>query len=364
MRIPIVLGTLALAALACELSGSAVPSPEPGATPPAETPLVLQEAVGTATELTAAFPPDSGEAAVEHGPFGMESIGAGLEALDSYRLAATLRFEGVDATGAPVVWSLASERIVTSQPPASRFDLAAGGAAASSSLSEMTVVHAGEASFLAMPGIGCVSGAAADVAATTGGLSDPDTLMTGLNGARWVADGQLVNGVVSRHYQFDRQALPALRDRPLEVSGDLFVAEELGYVTRLTMTASGANDFLAPGNVQEGTLTLELNVSDANRPLIVQLPEECTGGEAYPLVADAFEITNLGDLVSYKTHQSLGEVVTFYQERMPAAGWSPVGEAEIFADSAILTFAQGDAVVTVNVDPDPQAGAVIVLISP
>ena len=215
-----------------------------------------------------------------------------------------------------------------------------------------------------MPGIGCVTGVAADVAAPASGLADPDTLLAGLSGARWVADGQVVNGVVSRHYQFDRQALPAFQERPVEVAGYVYVAEDGGYVTRVTLTATGGNDFLSPGIMQEGILSLELNVSDVNQPLDVQLPDGCAGGVAYPTLGDAFELTNLGDLVSYKTGQNLEDVVAFYQEQMPAAGWSPAAAAEIFADSAILTFARGEASVTVNVDPDPEAGFVAVLISP
>jgi hypothetical protein len=356
--------SLAIAGLACELSGSAVEGPAVDGQLGAGTPL-SQEGLVVETPLplnTSA--PLAGSPAGDRDSFAMESLGAGLAALDSYRLSMVIHFEGTGVDGSPAGWELTSERILVSQPPASRFDLTSEGAAASAALSAMTVVHIGPESYLAMPGIGCVTGVAADSAAPASGLVDPDTLLAGLWDARWVGDGQVVNDVVSRHYQFDQQSMPALQERPLEVAGNIYVAEDGRYVTRVTLTAIGRNDFLSPGAMQEGILSLELNVSDVNQPLDVQLPEGCAGGVAYPTLGDAFELTNLGDLVSYKTRLTLEEVVAFYQEQMPAAGWSPAAEAVIFADSAILTFARGEAIVTVNVDPDPQAGFVAVLISP
>jgi hypothetical protein len=360
----VALFVLVVAGIGCGLSGPAADSPAAGFEALAPSTDTQGDQVQASPEALSTASPAAGAPADQPGSFGVESVSAGLATLSSYRLSMALQFEGVDTAGAPIAWRLFSERIVASQPPSSRFDLTAEGAAATSALSAMSVVRIGSESFLAIPGIGCVRGAASDIAAPAGGLGDPDTLLAGLAGARWVASGQVVNEVSSDQYQFDRQAVPLLRDRPLDVAGQIFVAEERGYVTRVTMTATGSNDLLSPGNILEGMLTLELNVSDADRPLSVLLPEACAGSVAYPTLADATELTNLGDLVSYKTRQSLEQIVAFYQEQMPATGWIPVGEAAIFADLAILTFARGDTTVTVNVDPDPQTGVAVVLISP
>ena len=318
-------------------------------------------------ESTAIGSPTSG-AVVEISPdesgFSMSSFASMLDELDSYKLSWQLSFEGQDAQGEPSQWRVESQTVSIADPPARKFDLKAQGLPPSFEPMEMSVVQFGNEKYLYMPEVGCVALTDGDGSDDVTGLADPDTFLAGLSDATWQESGETINGEISHRYRFDERALPKLRDQPLSVEGQIYVASSGEFVTQVSLTASGQGDFLSSGQPQQGTMKLELNLSDVNQPLIVEPPTVCLGVTLYPMLGDAHQITSLDQLVSYMTSHPVGEVAAFYQAEMPLAGWTEAEEAIVLDNMALLSYAREGTTVIVDIETKPDEQGVKVLISP
>jgi hypothetical protein len=63
---------------------------------------------------------------------------------------------------------------------------------------------------------------------------------------------------------------------------------------------------------------------------------------------DATNVSTFGNMVSYESSSSLDDVLAFYQEQMPAEGWSDRGNSFISESSAMLSFTKNDRTATVT----------------
>jgi hypothetical protein len=194
--------------------------------------------------------------------------------------------------------------------------------------------------------------------------ADPNSLIGGLHQATLAPGAEIVNGVSSSHYIFDETSLPRFAGHATNVDGDLYLAIDGRYPTRLELRAQGEGTYLGSELPQTGTLTMRLEVTNVNQPLQIQPPPACTQASTYPLTEDAFDVTTIEELVTYKTAASVDEVVSFYESQMPVAGWSPVEEPVMLDNAAFLTYDRGGIVVTVSVDGNGEGQPTSVLISP
>ncbi len=286
-----------------------------------------------------------------------------LESLEDFTIKMDAQFLGEDESGNPVEWSIASQRRVSRAPSAEALELTIDGFDDLSEFQVMSLVTIGQDRYLAFPGVGCL--ARAIESEDSSALANlPDELVAGLSGARSMAEVETVNGVVSQRYYFDEEARADWRDQGLLVDGHLFIAQDGGYVTRIEVTVSGSGQFHDQREAEVGTLTILIDVFGAEGQAGIGLPEVCAVPADYPVVEDAFQITSIGDLVSFRTNLPPVEVLAFYEEEMPNAGWSLDEEAILLEDSAFLIYEKGGQFVTISLEIESPNGPIIVLISP
>jgi hypothetical protein len=287
-----------------------------------------------------------------------------LAGLDSYRYSWELSFEGVDLEGSPVNWHLSSQVASVSDPPSEKIEVSALGFEPSPQLSEITVVQVDGQRFFEIEGVGCLSGDGQSSVVVANDLTDPDSLLAGLLTGQQISIGEMMNGLRVNQYSLDEASVLSFEGHPVEAEGTIFFTQEGGIPVQVKLVATGQNDFLSSGHAQDGTLTLMLEVNDINQPLAVEIPESCKGSSTYPLVQDANQITALEDLTSYQTALPVSEVVLYYQQEMPLAGWSEAEEALVLEEMALMSYERDGVVVVIAVDSVPGEAATSVLITP
>jgi hypothetical protein len=286
-----------------------------------------------------------------------------LESLEGFTIEMDAQFLGEDESGTPVEWSITSRRRVSTAPSAEVLELTIDGFDDLSEFDVMSLVTIGQDRYLAFPGVGCL--ARAIESEDSSALANlPDELVAGLSGARSMAEIETVNGIVSQRYYFDEEARAEWRDQGLLVDGHLFIAKDGGYVTRIEVTVSGSGQFHDQRDSEVGTLTILIDVFDADGQTTIGLPEACAVPADYPVVDDAFQITAIGDLVSFRTNMAPVELLAFYEEEMLNAGWSLVEEAILLDDSAFLIYQKPAKIVTISLEIESPDGPITVLISP
>jgi hypothetical protein len=306
-------------------------------------------------------PPASGVADAD-AFFSVNRVSDTLAGLGSYRMQIQLRYTAVD--GGTDQW-LTAQTVYLAQPAASSVTLHFGDSAQSGAADTLTLVQLGNHSFTVIPGGGCLSGAGSGTPEDNpfAELTTPDTFLRGLSGAQRRLPDEVIHGTAVRHYTFDQSSLQELPGQIRSLEGHIYVAQEGGYVVRLTLVADG-REITALGQKGEGRFTMEINVFDVNEPLVVLPPAACSeAAEApYPVLPDATELTVLPDLFTYRSHHSFSEAVIFYRQQMAAAGWTAVGEEVILEQVAFLQFSKNDVPVTVNISEESGSGLVAVLI--
>jgi hypothetical protein len=181
---------------------------------------------------------------------------------------------------------------------------------------------------------------------------EPALILTSVIGAEQ-AGTERVNDLETDKYTFDERALG--EDGFAESSGEMWVASEGGYVVRYLLTSRGGEDYFGEGI--EGSLTWAYELTDVNQPLNVSVPADCPAGlvEA-PLLPDASNVLNMPSVLTYDTASSPSEAAAFYEDQIPALGWSPLEEPTINETSAFLGFSKTGLVMSVIITSS-EAGA-------
>ncbi len=130
------------------------------------------------------------------------------------------------------------------------------------------------------PGV-CIAiegGGAAELVDPSGPFAPENFFPTSLPAFSWVGPGGEVNGVQTTQYHLEGDALISEGEEGLQnVSADVWVADQGGYVVRLRMTGSPP-----PTESEQGTMTMEYNLLSIDQPLAIQMPPECAGVEPIP----------------------------------------------------------------------------------
>ncbi|MGB3717857.1 MAG: hypothetical protein WA996_25860 [Candidatus Promineifilaceae bacterium] len=291
------------------------------------------------------------------------SLDANLGLLDEYRLEMRAQFFGEKSADDSLDWTITSQRSVTRDPAAVRLDASVQGFAGQDDFSEISLVRIGEESYLVIPSVGCISRSGDD--GEVGQIMTlPNDLVAGLSGARLESPLKIVNGTPSHYYLFNQDARPEWQDEGLALTGHLYVAEDGGTVTRIELTASGTGTFHPQRDPESGIFTLEIDVTELDSSAPVQVPESCEIPAEYPVTDDAYQITVIDDLVSYRTQLPPADVLAFFEEQMLERGWIAGEEAILLDDSAFLVYEKDGNGLTVSLDIDSAEEAVVVLISP
>jgi hypothetical protein len=284
------------------------------------------------------------------GNFDLADPSVGLEALSSYKSTLTVIFDGSQA-GQPYQWSSNYILLNTKEPSARLLTIENSGDLAPAE--PAFLAEADGAAYETDPE-GICSADLIDVENSQIDRRHPAGMLDGLLGAE-EAGQETMNGVAANHYTFDERAL--LLSGRAESSGEVWVAADGGYILKYLLTTTGdANNF---GEGMEGTVTWEYQLTEINQPLELVFPEGCRVDA--PLMADAFDVLNLPGWLGYNTPASIAEAAAFYQEQLPGLGWTPTLQP-IFADTAILEYAQGDETLSLIISPGEAGTRVDILL--
>jgi hypothetical protein len=332
-----------LVSIACQTSAGGPPPTTPATVAvglPAASPTPPSPASATATPAAPAEP----TVVFGSGPFNWPQPAAGLAELSGYTATLSLSFDGTQA-GQASKWSKTYVMVV-SRAPAARL---------------LTITKAGDASagVLLAEADGAAyerrgQNACSAAAITTPSLAEqfePAGLLTGVIGAA-PAGSETVNGVPANHYTFDESGLGQLG--LTQSTGELWVEAGGDYLVKYTLSAKAGADYF--GNDTAGTLTWDYELTGANQPVAITLPQDCPVGLIQaPLLPDATQVVSKPGLITYSSGSSLADAAAFYQKQLADLGWEPGRQSTISASIVVLDFTQADKKLTLIISPAQSA---------
>jgi len=336
--------------LACGLSGGGEESPPPIEAPsgaeeapsPTEAPSGVEE-VPSPTEA----PAGGGE--TEEEEISLSSVSSGLQSLDSYRGHFEMTFDGT-AEGEAEHWAHEMDVEYVREPFAQRIVM--GGTEA---MEGLEMVQIGDEQYIVF-GDQCIRTSVGEGEDMGEEILDPDDIIGGLENARRVRPDERVNDILCRHYAFDETSV--IWAGFTHAEGEVWVAVDGDYVVRYTLEADGKD----PAAGDEGHIEWEYEIRDVNVPITIEPPSGCEAAESeFPMMPDASDLTTMSGMTMYTSASSFDDVLAFYQEQMPANGWSDEGDAFITSDTAMLSYAQEERTATVTLTGEDGAVSVVIM---
>ncbi len=332
---------------------------EPAAAPATKSPAP------TAKPTLAAAPTDASAAQTDE-TLNLADRASGLKNLKSYRLTWISEWTPGDATQKPVQMKWTQETVT--DPPAqyiawsgTNTNPAAGAAAADEMVSQMW--HIGPTTYMLMSANGesqCM--AITQDEADTEAPFDP-SLLGDIENAKYVGR-ETVNGMRTKHYVYDTIGFAMLGAD--KVKGDAWVAEDGNYMVKEVLTwEGGAGPFsgLAQDEAKgKGSWTWEL--SQINEKFTIEPPEEClnpAGDAALPMPPGAKSTMQTTQMAQYTLAMPVADVVKFYKNEMPAAGWSLEGDPTETDGLAMLAFTKDGKTANIMITGGDNNGSVVIV---
>ncbi len=324
--------------LACGLSGGGEEAP-----PPTEAPSGGEEAPPP-TEA-----PSGGVGTEEEEEISLSSITSGLQSLDSYRSHFEMTFDG--ATGGEAEhWVYEMDAEYVREPFAQRLVMRIPDAEEG-----FEIVYIGDRQYIVFEEDQCISSSAEEGEAVDMEIFEPEDIIGGLENAHRVRPDERVNGILCRHYTFDEGSI--LWAGFAHAGGEVWAAVDGDYVVRYTLEADGKD----PTTGDEGHIEWKYEIRDVNAPITIEPPPGCEAEESeFPIMPDATDVATMGGMTTYTSASSFDDVLAFYQEQMPANGWSDTGDSFTNPGNAMLSYAREGRTVTIMLTS--QDGAVSVAI--
>ncbi len=185
----------------------------------------------------------------------------------------------------------------------------------------------------------------------------PENIFGGSRG-RYVGE-EIVNGVATRHYRYDRAALLAsnLFANLTEASGDVWVSVTHNVPVRAVAQLAGKNN--ETGRVVK--VTLRTDLTDINAPIVIAPPagvEKPDGVDDVPIFPGATDQIAMMGMTSYKVAADADRVTAFYQTEMARLGWESVPADK----EGFLAFAKGNRRVQVMIAQQQDRTAVAIIV--
>ncbi|HUF38281.1 MAG TPA: hypothetical protein VMN57_07150 [Anaerolineales bacterium] len=343
-RLLIVFSILALGALACNLGAAGVspvetsspgqPPDSSGGSDPGEgdTPDGGSEDDGGNVPGNV---PDQPPAAID---LDDPALYAQPDLFNSYRTSMDYTFVGQG----PITGTILIDSATQVDPYATTLEFFTFGNAVTGGEGVYTFTQILDTQYAVAPGYGCRSGSAGlqanpfEVMLDTGGM---------LMGEAQFAGEDDVNGVDTYVYTITMDNIDPLNVAGKDVreltNGLVHIARAGGYAVRVVLEGRGVNELLSQDPNLDGDVYYELNFYDFDAPVTIEVPPACDavpGGNvmAIPIMEDATGLVLIGNgILSYHTGGSIGDVIEFYEEAMPARG---CGAPIVSGDSGSATM--------------------------
>ncbi len=268
----------------------------------------------------------------------LTALNADVEAFNSAIAQLTMTFSADGQPDSVVIMDMQfsqdppGELIAMRTEGVSADDAAGAGALAAGGFTFATI---GDTAYMSVPGEGCFSFSSAETDGMdpTETLFSPSDFTSEMNKARRIRPNETINGVETIHYQFDESSFITTEELDLAtINGDIYIAADGGYLVRMVAEGTGPDMTMMDGVTEANLFRMEYNVMQVNEPIEITLPEGCdadSGGAEYPIAEDAAELATFVGFASYTSAMSADELGAFYQEAMPADGWTFVAEGSV-----------------------------------
>ena len=283
------------------------------------------------------------------------TLAENLARFNSYRFKIDMTFNGTTPAGAATTANMHAAIANITEPPAASLTITANGVEQFEELNSLAVTQKGGTSYISLPGAGCLTSPAEEDVMEQLGANFLDTIQfdEALEQARLIGQ-ENVNGIPALHYEVDSSLINE-NDQFEEVYGDLYIAQDGGYLVRMVLNGEGEIDFLRDSRNTYTEMHVEYNLTDTNQPITIPLPPGCEetaagGGSNFPITEDAFDVASIPGFTSYKTEKALADVVDFYEAALPGAGWAKSGSDSFESeDTAVLIYTRGQEKLNITI---------------
>jgi hypothetical protein len=268
--------------------------------------------------------------------------GLGLDALGAY--AATFEAVFTPDDEAASAWTYTVETLATDSPPGLRLSLSIDGVESEADPGDVTLILLGDTQYMtgqAVGAAGCLTFPASvdldDSFLSPDDFLAPDTL----SGLPVHAGSEEHAGANGTRYTFEAEDLGEFHD----VSGELVMADEGGYVLRYDFAAAAVDDIFS--DELPGRLTWHYEITELTPGEAIEMPPGCDID--YPLLPDAVDVAKLPDLVLYTSPTSAEDAVAFYEEVLPAEDWERYAFPETAGRTTVLVYARESEFLTISI---------------
>jgi hypothetical protein len=315
---------LALAGLACSLSGGSA-SPVPPATSMADS---------------------------------LTNPSTGLEELSSYRASLHIGFDGTK-DGEPLAWSqdllLEADRTTSAR-------LLTMNVHGPDLSQDATGTLAGQFGSMSLYRAEALGACRAEVVETPLPVPEPASLLRPLlQPVNFSESPEQRNGISSLHAALDNQAVGA--SSAARVTGELWVAKDGGYIVSYVLEIEGKADDWGKGI--EGTMRWEYDLEEVNQNLGLLPPSGCPLGMVIaPTPGDAASVEAQPGSMTLTTGQDVIAVGKFYRTQLPLEGWVETQPGFLTSRAARLTFLKPGQQLVVHIQDGPPTQVWLTLENP
>lgn len=264
---------------------------------------------------------------------------------------------------------------VSTDPAQSQMTFSFSGFDELAGIGSMSMTQIDGVNYMNMADFGCVTTSEGEFGLEEFGLLDANEFLEDIGEASLVGE-ESINGIETVHYTFDESVIEDETTQFDSAQGDVYIAKDGNYVVRFRMEGEGSVEDLGIGLEesvddaipQVGVILVEMNLVSVNEPVNIIIPEECENSglanSEYPVLADAFESTSFGGIVTYKTETPFADIVAFYEEMLTADNWAYQEESSFMVEgsTALMYFDKDGRSLTVTVTEDTGAEAFVVVL--
>jgi len=299
----------------------------------------------------------------------LESAGAGLEELDSYRANLVAKFDGRRGDQ-PAAGQIESLTEVTRQPAALhqyvKADLItptqrlANGVAEYIRVEDTVYVKKTD-----QPG--WLTLTASDNSPADFGLPALEQLIILPAAVANPPQFETLQEMSVQHYRFDESDLAGPDIIFEQAQGDLWLATHGNFLMQYVISASVRIILPSPQAdiFDEGQLNLRYTLTDINREVAIGPPSEAEAGPdalgQLPRLPDARLISALPTLIEYTSAISSISATLFYRDQLTAGEWTE-NQAEIFDEKSFLTYSRQGESLTILIIPAGDPGKIKVVL--
>ena len=293
----------------------------------------------------------------------IDNLSNGLTTLKSYRMRYTMSFSGKDDNGKEQTGSLElmQEYIAASKNMHTKMNGTDSNITNTKSTGAFELFQIDNTSYIytsdSTSDQKCISYSSADTSQS--GMADfikPADLLGGLHNAKLIKKGDNVNGVAADQYQAEQKDLAF--GTFTAVSGNLWVAQDGGYVVKYAGEATGKAALIGKGTT--GTFKWEYNIEDANKVESIQLPPECAAAKPaddIPVPPNATDKGNFGTIITFKSPDDAAKVIDFYKQELPGKGWK---ESDSSVES-MLSYTKDARNLTIIISKEDSGGSSVMI---